>query len=98
MSALSSRTHSATSTFSGKRRCVIEATVKARVCDLEDGRPAVTAINWKGGQGTVQNDLCQVHASMLARNGHAPRRGRQTGTAVGRRTTRRTAAKKRTVR
>jgi hypothetical protein len=56
--------------------------VDMRVCDLEDGKPAVTAINWNGGQGTVQNDLCADHASILAKNGHRPRRGRQPGTVI----------------
>ncbi len=60
----------------------MEATVRTKVCDLECGKPAVIAINWKGGQGTVQNDLCAQHASMLAKNGHTPRRGRQAGSKV----------------
>jgi hypothetical protein len=68
----------------------MEATVQARVCDLECGRPAVSAINWKGSQGTIQNDLCKEHLGMLARNGHAPRRGRQPGAkATTKKTTRR---------
>jgi hypothetical protein len=60
----------------------LEANVKQRVCDLEDGKIAVTAINWKGSRGTVQSDLCAEHMSMLAKNGHAPKRGRQAGTTI----------------
>jgi hypothetical protein len=79
----------------------LDAKVTQKVCDLEDGRVAVTAINWKSGQGTTQNDLCAVHASMLAKNGHTPRRGRKAGTItpkpVTRRPRKKVAARKRPV-
>jgi hypothetical protein len=81
---------------STNRGGLMDATVKTRVCDLEDGRPAVTAISWKGGQGTVQNDLCREHASMLSRNGHTPRRGRKPGSTSKPTTRKRTGTKRAT--
>lgn len=69
------------------------------VCDT-CGRPAVETVTFKTSVGNRQRDYCTADLNALIQGSRAPKRGRKPGSVNKRKptATRKSAAKKRTVR